>query len=69
MRVWELTHWLNVNPNVTTVDNKTTSTLIGGLKPYTRYIITLSALTSAGEGNASQMNVTSVEGGKLHRIE
>ena len=35
------------------------------LKPYTSYMITVAAFTSAGDGNASQINVTSDEGGKF----
>ena len=65
VRVWELSQWLNVNPNVTTGDNGTIRALIGGLKPYTSYMITVAAFTSAGDGNASQINITSDEGGKF----
>ncbi|KAL9957849.1 hypothetical protein ACROYT_G034798 [Oculina patagonica] len=64
VRVWELRLWItSVSPNVTcTVDNITTSALIGGLNPGIKYIVQLSAFTSVGEGVNTQINVTTDEG-------
>lgn len=65
MRVWELKHWIaSERPNVTTVDNTTTSALIGGLTLGTTYTVQISAFTSAGDGVVTQINVTTEEGGK-----
>lgn len=65
VRVWELKHWIaSERPNVTTVDNITTSALIGGLTLGTTYTVQISAFTSAGEGVVTQINVTTLEGGK-----
>lgn len=65
VRAWELKHWIASGiPNVTTVDNATTSALIGGLKPGTKYTVQISAFTSVGEGVITQINVTTIEGGK-----
>ena len=65
VRVWELRLWIaSAKQNVTTVGNTVTSALIGGLKADTRYIVHVSAFTSAGEGNNNQIYVATDEGGK-----
>lgn len=53
-----------MRPNKTTVDNSTTSALIGGLEAYTNYVVQISAFTAAGEGNITHINVSTQEGGK-----
>ena len=58
MRVWELNQTLM---NIT-VDKQTTSKLIGGLKPGTRYEVIVLAFTSAGDGNATSLSVNTLAG-------
>lgn len=53
-----------MRPNKTTVDNSTTSALIGGLEAYTNYVVQISAFTAAGERNITHINVSTQEGGK-----
>ena len=62
--VWELSHWIAAaKPNVTTVNDTKMSTLIGGLKSGTTYVVHISAFTSAGEGNLTKISVTTDAGG------
>ncbi|RMX55339.1 hypothetical protein pdam_00019119, partial [Pocillopora damicornis] len=61
--IWELSRWIAaMRPNKTTVDNSTTSALIGGLEAYTNYVVQISAFTAAGEGNITHINVSTQEG-------
>ena len=53
---------MKMSLNVTEVDNKTTSALIGGLQPDTRYMVNVSAFTSEGEGNSTSLLVTTYKG-------
>lgn len=65
VRIWEVSQWIAARrPNKTTVDNSTTSALIGGLEAYTNYVVQISAFTAAGEGNITHINVSTQEGGK-----
>ena len=62
VRVWKLSQWMSLGPNITTVSNRNTSALIGGLKADTRYKVNVSAFTAAGEGNSTALSVTTYKG-------
>ena len=67
VRVLEVGHSINLQPDVTTVGNTTNSTLIGGLQSNTRYMVNMTAFTLVGEGIGTSLSVTTL-GGKLSLV-